>query len=165
VSCQLPCYLQPLRTVEVVVLHRRRRGRVRFAGVGAQPLEGDVDGFHEVGVVDGLGLLERIGKLLAVDGNDLRPALRLSVDTQFQIAQKTGVVAKEADLRRAWRRQVASTRRREKRVPRMIAKPSTASRLGSGYRAFGSGGESISRDVFASAVSLKPLSPQDSFLL
>jgi hypothetical protein len=71
VSCQLPRYLQPLRAVEVVIRHRRGR-RLRLARIRAQPLEGDVDGFHEVRVVDGLGLLERIGKLLAIDGNDLR---------------------------------------------------------------------------------------------
>ena len=76
-SCQLPRYLQPLRTVEVVILHRRY-GRLGLARVRAQPPEGDVDGFNEVGVVDGLGLLERFGKLLAVDGHDLgaRPGAR-----------------------------------------------------------------------------------------
>ena len=44
--------------------------RVRFAEVRAEPLEVDVDGVHQVCILDGLGLIERLGKPRAVHGDE-----------------------------------------------------------------------------------------------
>jgi len=60
-SCELPVTALPATTAG---------GRGSYsAPARAPPPPCAVDGFHEVRVVDGLGLLERIGKLLAIDGS------------------------------------------------------------------------------------------------
>ena len=50
--------------------------RVRFAEVRAEPLEVDVDGFRQVCILDGLGLIERLGKPAPYTGTKMTTLLR-----------------------------------------------------------------------------------------